>query len=176
VVSGTAGVALAVAAMNASDITDGDAALAHSGGVLGMGLGGLSQLFIEGRTNKTPVGGMGYGATIGTLGAGVLATQLNVKASRVLLVDLGATLGALTGAAAASPLLLVDEQESKSRTRAWLGGIFAGTLVGAGIGWWTTRKGDAAATRALVLPALPYAIATPEAYGARFEAGMVGRF
>lgn len=176
VVSGTAGVALAVAAMNATDITDGDAALAHSGGVLGMGLGGLSQLFIEGRTNKTPIGGMGYGATIGTLSAGVLATQLNVKASRVLLVDLGATLGALTGAAAGSPLLLVDQEESKSRTRAWLGGIFAGTLAGAGIGWWTTRKSDAAPTRALALPALPYAIATPEAYGARFEAGMVGRF
>jgi hypothetical protein len=176
VVSGTAGVALAVAAMNATDITDGDAALAHSGGVLGMGLGGLSQLFIEGRTNKTPIGGMGYGATIGTLTAGVLATQLNVKASRVLLVDLGATLGALTGAAAGSPLLLVDQQESKSRTRAWLGGIFAGTLAGAGIGWWTTRKGDAAPTHALSLPGLPYAIATPEASGARFEAGMVGRF
>jgi hypothetical protein len=176
VVSGTAGVALAVAAMNATDITDGDAALAHSGGVLGMGLGGLSQLFIEGRTNKTPIGGMGYGATIGTLGAGVLATQLNVKASRVLLVDLGATLGALTGAAAGSPLLLVDQQESKSRTRAWLGGIFAGTLAGAGIGWWTTRKSDAAPTHALALPGLPYAIATPEANGARFEAGMVGRF
>jgi hypothetical protein len=176
VVSGTAGVALAVAAMNVSDITDGDAALAHSGGVLGMGLGGLSQLFIRGNTNETPIGGMGYGATIGTLGAGVLATQLNVKASRVLLVDLGATLGALTGAAAGSPLLLVDREETKSRTRAWLGGIFAGTLAGAGIGWWTTRKSDAAASHALALPALPYAITTPEAHGARFEAGMVGRF
>jgi hypothetical protein len=141
-----------------------------------MGLGGLSQLFIQGHTNQTPIGGMGYGATIGTLGAGVLATQLNVKASRVLLVDLGATLGALTGAAAGSPLLLVDEQESKARTRAWLGGIFAGTLAGAGIGWWTTRKSDAAPSQALALPALPYAITTPEARGARFEAGMVGRF
>ena len=59
VVSGTAGVALAVAAMSVSHITDGDAMLAHSGGVLGMGLGGLGQLFIEGRTKKTPIGGMG---------------------------------------------------------------------------------------------------------------------
>jgi hypothetical protein len=176
VVSGTAGVALAVAAMNVSDITDGDAALAHSGGVLGMGLGGLGQLFFQGHTNKTPIGGMGYGATIGTLGAGLLATQLKVKASRVLLVDLGATLGALTGAAAGSPLLLVDQQETKARTRAWLGGIFAGTLAGAGIAWWTTRKSDAAASHALAMPALPYAITTPEANGARFEAGMVGRF
>lgn len=175
VVSGTAGVALAVAAMNTTDITDGDAALAHSGGVLGMGLGGLGQLFFDGRTNKTPIGGMGYGAAVGTLGAGVLATQLNLKASRVLLVDLGATLGALTGAAAGSPLLLVDRQESKSRTRAWLGGIFAGTVLGAGIGWWSTRKSEASPSQTS-LQALPYAITTPEAQGARFEAGMVGRF
>lgn len=179
VVSGTAGVALAVAAMSSSHVTDGDAALAHSGGALGLGLGGLGELFAKGRTTKTPIGGMGYGAAIGTLGAGVLATQVNVKASRVLLVDLGATLGALTGAAAGSPLLLVDQQESKSRTRAWLGGIFAGTVLGAGIGWWSTRKSDTATPAAApqaALPALPYAIATPEAHGARIEAGMLGRF
>ena len=177
VVAGTAGVALAVAAMSSSDITDGDAALAHSGGVLGLGLGGLSQLFIEGRTTKTPIGGMGYGAAIGTLGAGVLATQVNLKAPRVLLVDLGATLGALTGAAAGSPLLLVDEQESKSRTRAWLAGIFAGTVLGAGVGWWSTRHSDSRPAKSeLVLPALPYAIATPDARGVHFEAGMLGRF
>ena len=176
VVSGTAGVALAVAAMSVSHITDGDAMLAHSGGVLGMGLGGLGQLFIEGRTKKTPIGGMGYGGAIGTLGAGLLATQVDLKASRVLLVDMGATLGALTGAAVGSPLLLVDEQESKARTRAWLGSIFAGTVVGAGIGWWSTRKGDAGPAHAFSLPALPYAIATPEGNGARFEAGMLGRF
>ena len=118
VVAGTGGVALAVAAMSLTDISEGDAALAHSGGVLGMGLGGLTQLFIEGQTKKTPVGGMGYGAAIGTIGAGVLATRLDAKASRVLLVDLGATLGALTGAAAGSPLLLVNHQENETRTRA----------------------------------------------------------
>ncbi|HYP91204.1 MAG TPA: hypothetical protein VEQ59_23725 [Polyangiaceae bacterium] len=175
VVAGTAGVALAVATMSLTHISDGDAALAHSGGVLGMGLGGLTQLFVDGRTKKTPIGGMGYGAAIGTLGAGVLATQLELKASRVLLVDLGATLGALTGAAVGSPLLLVDQAESKPRTRAWLGSIFAGTLLGAGVGWWSTRKADASSS-GLRLPALPYAIATPEARGARFEAGMLGRF
>jgi hypothetical protein len=174
VVAGTGGVALAVASMSLTDVTDGDAALAHSGGAIGMGLGGLTQLFVEGRTKKTPIGGMGYGGAIGTLGAGLLATQLNLKASRVLLVDLGATLGALTGAAAGSPLLLVDEQESKPRTRAWLGGIFAGTLLGAGIGWWSTRS--TGGTPRASLPALPYAFATPDTHGARFEAGMLGRF
>jgi hypothetical protein len=175
VVAGTSGVALAVATMSLTHVTEGDAALAHSGGVLGMGLGGLTQLFVEGRTKETPIGGMGYGAAIGTVGAGVLATQIDAKASRVLLVDLGATLGALTGAAAGSPLLLVDQEASKPRTRAWLGSIFAGSVLGAGIGWWTTRKSEGSTPHAL-LPALPYAVATPEARGARFEAGMLGRF
>lgn len=175
VVAGTGGVALAVASMSLTQVTDGDAALAHSGGAIGMGLGGLTQLFIEGKTSQTPIGGMGYGAALGTLGAGVVATHLDLKASRVLLVDLGATLGALTGAAAGSPLLLVDEEESKSRTRAWLGGIFAGTLLGAGVGWWSTRKADGAFAGGS-LPALPYAIATPEARGTRVEAGLLGRF
>lgn len=174
-VAGAAGVGLAAATMSLTRVSDGDAALAHSGGVLGMGLGGLTQLFVRGTTKETPLGGMGYGSAIGTLGAGLLATQLEVKASRVLLVDLGATLGALTGAAAGSPLLLVNEDESKGRTRAWLGSIFAGTLLGAGIGWWSTRKVEAEPI-GFKLPALPYAVATPEARGTRFEAGMLGRF
>lgn len=176
VVSGTGGVALAVAAMSLSDIGDGDAALAHSGGVLGMGLGGLTQLFVQGKTNHTPVGGMGYGAALGTLGAGVLATQLDLRPSRVLLIDLGVTLGALTGAAAASPLLLVNEEESKPRTRLWLGSIFAGSVLGGSIGWWWTRKATAERPRAAVPSTLPYALATPEARGARLEAGLFGRF
>jgi hypothetical protein len=175
VVSGTGGVALAVAAMSLSDISEGDAALAHSGGVLGMGLGGLTQLFVQGSTSETPIGGMGYGAALGTLGAGVLATQVDARASRVLLIDLGATLGALTGAAAASPLLLVNEEESKPRTRLWLGSIFAGSLLGAGIGWWSTRKSEAHPRPASML-GMPYALATPEGAGARFEAGVLGRF
>jgi hypothetical protein len=174
-VAGAAGIGLAAASMSLRAVSDGDAALAHSGGAFGMGLGGLTQLFARGRTKQTPLGGMGYGAAIGTLGAGVLATQIEVKASRVLLIDLGATLGALTGAAAGSPLLLVDETESKPRTRAWLGGIFAGTLLGAGIGWWSTRKVDVRPV-GQSLPALPYAVATPDQHGARFEAGMLGRF
>ncbi len=176
VVAGTGGVALAVAGISLTRVTDGDALLAHSGGVLGMGLGGLTQLFIEGRTSLTPLAGMGYGAAVGTLGAGILATQIDAKASRLLLIDLGATLGALTGAAAGSPLLLVDQEESKPRTRAWLGSIFAGSLLGAGIGWYSTRQKHAASSAPAVLPALPYAFATPEARGARLEAGLLGRF
>jgi hypothetical protein len=175
VLAGTTGLALATAAMSLTHVTDGDAALAQSGGALGMGLGGLTQLFIDGRTKRTPSGGMAYGGVAGVLAAGVLATQIDPRPGHVLLVDLGVTLGALTGAAAGSPLLLVDEQESKPRTRAWLGSIFAGSVLGAGIGYWATRSRSGRAPQARLL-GLPYAIATPELGGARLEAGLLGRF
>jgi len=82
---------------------------------------------------------MGYGAGIGVITAGALATQVKVTSSRMLLIDLAASLGALTGAAAASPLLLVDESEDPTRNRVWLASIAAGTVVGGAIGWFSTR-------------------------------------
>ncbi len=177
VVFGAGGAALATAAVSLTRITEGDAALAHSGGAFGLGLGGLTQLFIEGHTRSTPLGGMGYGAAFGTLGAGVLAVRSNTRASRVLLIDLGATLGAMTGAAAASPLLLVDEEESVARTRLWLGSIFAGSVLGAGIGWLSTGKVQAkVADEEPRPPAFPYAFAVPEGGSTRVEAGVSGRF
>jgi hypothetical protein len=65
--------------------------------------------------------------------------------SRVLLVDLSAGLGALTGAAVASPLVFGDNV-GPTRNRLWLSSIALGTFVGAGIGVFTTR-GPARETR-----------------------------
>ena len=104
-------------------------------------LGGLAQLAYR-RTipTSTPTRGMGYGAGVGVRGCRALATQLSVAPSRVLLVDLGASLGALTAAAAASPLLFVDEETSEEgRSRAWFLSVAAGTVIGGGFGWWVTR-------------------------------------
>jgi len=56
-------------------------------------------------------------------------------------VGCAASLGALTGAAAASPLLLVKEKESAGRNRLWLASIATGTVIGGGIGWLSTRGG-----------------------------------
>jgi len=102
-------------------------------------LGGLTEMAYRGSTDLTPERGMGYGAGIGVVTAGALATQVKVSSSRMLLIDLAASLGALIGAAAASPLLLVDEQQSPTRNRVWLASIAAGTVIGGGIGWLTTR-------------------------------------
>jgi hypothetical protein len=114
----------------------------------------LTQMAYLGRTDITPERGMGYGAGIGVLAAGTLATQVKVTSSRMLLIDLAASLGALTGAAAASPLLLVDEEEDPTRNRLWLASIAAGTVIGGSIGWLSTR--GSASKDEKNLRALPY--------------------
>jgi hypothetical protein len=153
-VAASAGVSLSAAALTLKPMSEGGAVLAHSGGAAGMVLGGLSQMAYRGRTDFTIERGMGYGAGIGVLTAGVLATQVKVSSSRMLLIDLAASLGALTGAAAASPLLLVDERENSTRNRLWLSSIAAGTVIGGGIGWLSTR--GSASKDEKNLRALPY--------------------
>jgi len=153
-VAASAGVSLSVAALSFKPMSEGGALLAHSGGAAGTLLGGLTQMAAEGKTDITPERGMGYGAGIGVITAGVLATQVKVTSSRMLLIDLAASLGALTGAAAASPLLLVDESEDPTRNRVWLASIAAGTVVGGTIGWFSTRGAPVKDEKPLL--AMPY--------------------
>jgi hypothetical protein len=138
-VAASVGVSLSAAALSLKPMSEGGAVLAHSGGAAGTLLGGLTEMAYRGSTKLTPERGIGYGAGLGVLTAGALATQVKVTSSRMLLIDLSASLGALTGAAAASPLLLVREKESIPRNRLWLASIAAGTVIGGGIGWLSTR-------------------------------------
>lgn len=169
----TAGITLASTALSFGHVSDGGAALAHSGGVFGTLVGGLVDLSIQGKTDVRPRLGMGYGAGAGVILAGAVATQLNLSPSRVLMIDLGASLGALTGAALASPLLLVDESagSSRRRNRWWLASIAAGTVVGGAAGVWFTRgsTATAAAHPPPLLPSFGVMSISPEgapAYGA----------
>lgn len=138
-VAASVGVTLSAAALSEKPMSEGGAVLAHSGGAAGTLIGGLTEMAYRGTTKLTPERGIGYGAGIGVLAAGALATQVRVTSSRMLLIDLAASLGALTGAAAASPLLLVRENESAARNRLWLASIATGTVIGAGVGWLSTR-------------------------------------
>jgi hypothetical protein len=156
-VAASAGVTLAAAALSYKPMSEGGAVLTHSGGAAGTLIGGLTDLAYRGNTKATPQRGIGYGAGIGVLAAGALATQVKITSSRMLLIDLSASLGALTGAAAASPLLLVREKESSWRDRIWLASIGAGTIIGGGIGWLTTRGSSEVEARDPNRPhALPY--------------------
>lgn len=144
-VGAAGGLTLATVGLSFGHIDEGGAALAHSGGAAGLLLGALTQAGYEGDTEQTPTRGMGYGAGGGVLLAGLLATQVQIDASRVLLVDLAAGLGALTGAAAASPLVFDEVTEEKNR--AWIAAIGAGTVVGGVVGyfWTADLESDTAA-------------------------------
>lgn len=136
----TAGLTLSAGVLGFGHVSEGGAALVHSGGAFGTLLGALVELTIEGSTRVTPRRGMGYGAATGVVAAAALLAQGKPSAARVLLVDLAAGLGALTGAALGSPLLLVDENQSDlTRNRLFLASVAAGTVVGGLVGIWTTR-------------------------------------
>ncbi len=160
-VAATVGVSLSTAALTLKPMSEGGAVLTHSGGAVGTLMGGLTEMAYRGSTKLTPERGIGYGAGIGVLAAGVLATQVEVTSSRMLLIDLAASLGALTGAAAGSPLLLVREKESAGRNRLWLASIATGTVLGGGIGWLTTR-GSSSKKTSVEMPTLPYLGLVPE--------------
>jgi hypothetical protein len=150
---GLLGVGLATFALTRTKMDEGDATLAHSGGALGLLLGGASQWLYLGRTDVNPYTGAGYGTAIGLVAAGALATRITVSPSRVLLIDLGAGGGALLGAAAASPLIFQNQTEP--RTRGWLSATVGGSIAGAAVAWWLTR--EPSPKRSALLPGVPSA-------------------
>jgi hypothetical protein len=81
----------------------------------------------------------------------------------VLRVGLGAGLGALGGAAAASPLLLEDP--GKTQERLWLGAVGLGGAVGAGVGAWLSVGEKGVGKAVGLLPAPGVVAATRRAGG-----------
>ncbi len=136
------GVSLATASLSFAGMGEGGATLTHSGGAFGLLLGGATQLAYEGSTENTPTRGMGYGAGAGVVVFGALATKFHIAPSRVLLIDLGATLGGLTGAAGTSPLVFGDER-SEGKDRAFLASVGVGVVAGGTIAYLMTRPGPA---------------------------------
>ncbi len=117
-------------------MSDGDAALAHSGGGLGLTLGALVEISARGDVHQVPYSGMGYGTALGWLAAAALAVRVHPTPERVAVVDAVVALGGLAGAAIGSPLLLGGA--SPDRQRAWAavtagsamaGGALAGVLA-----------------------------------------------
>jgi hypothetical protein len=138
---GLIGLGLATFGLTRSSMDDGDATLAHSGGGLGLLVGGAIEYLYRGSTTQaTPYTGMGYGSAIGVVAAGVLATRISVSPQRVLLVDVGAGGGALLGAAAASPLIVLQNQnQTEANTRAWVSVTLGGAVLGGVGAAWLTR-------------------------------------
>ncbi|AUX46222.1 hypothetical protein SOCE26_077270 [Sorangium cellulosum] len=140
-IGGAAGVSLAALGLSLGAMSDGGALMAHSGGGLGLVLGGLCEWAAKGDVMETPRAGMGYGAALGWLAAAAAATQLDVTASQVLAVDVGALLGGLGAAALASPL--VFGSPTQAQQRAWVGASAAGLLLGGGVAGYVARPSAA---------------------------------
>jgi hypothetical protein len=144
---GLAGVALGTFAVTRRHMDEGDALLTHSGAALGTWVGALIDFGYYGTTNETPYTGAGIGSAVGLVGAGAASIFVTVSPSRVLLLDLGAGLGSLTGAAVSSPLIfsgLTGDKTTPTRTRLFLAGTLAGTAVGGTVAWFLTRPSAAA--------------------------------
>jgi hypothetical protein len=134
---GVLGLGLATFGVTRSKMDEGDAALTHSGAAWGLLLGGMTEMAYKGTTDLTPYTGAGWGTAIGVVSAGTAAIWAKVSPSRVLLVDVGAGVGALAGAAAGSPLVFEDLTPGK--TRGFLAATAGGTLVGGVVAWLLTR-------------------------------------
>lgn len=142
-VGAVGGLTLATAGLALGDVTEGGAALTHSGAGMGLLLGGLAEMTLEGDAELTPSRGMGFGALAGVVLAGAVATQLDVPSSTdILFVDLSALLGGLAGAALGTPVL-VSQDASPTRDRIWLMGVMAGTITGAAVSYWVTQRDEA---------------------------------
>jgi hypothetical protein len=144
VVGAVGGLTLATVGLALGHVDEGGAALTHSGAVLGLVLGGLGEMIVNGDAASKPTQGIGYGILAGVTAAGALATQVHAPSpTDMLTIDLSALLGGLGGAALGTPLL-VSQERSARRDRIWLTGVMAGTVAGAGVGYWITRNAEAA--------------------------------
>jgi len=125
--------------------------MTHSGGAFGTLLGGMTELAARGSTEgDAPYRGLGYGAGIGFVLAGTVATFVDIEPSRVLAIDLGAGLGGLAGAAATSPFIF--RERTPSGDRAFLVATMGATAAGGVAAWLWTRKTPAHAGLPMVVP------------------------
>lgn len=185
--AGFLGLGLSVAALTRTHMDEGDAVLTHSGASLGLGFGVLAEMFVKGSVTAEPANGAGYGTAVGLVGAGALAAFVQVPPSRVLLVDVGVGLGALAGAAGASPLVFQDV--SKNKARGFVTATAGGALLGGAVALFLTRGSTKRETVVGSDPAIltpkprsskptlePLMGGVPGAYGASLGGGLSGTF
>jgi hypothetical protein len=136
---GLAGITLASFSLSFAGMSEGGAAVAHSGGFIGTGLGAGTEMAIRGKTDVTPFEGLGYGALAGVLIGGAIGRGIEESPSRIMMIDVGVGLGALSFASVASPLLIGDTTEN--RERAWALLTMSGALAGGTVAYFMTAPG-----------------------------------
>jgi hypothetical protein len=163
-VSSAAGLTLATVGLLPHGMGEGGAALAHSGGALGLVVGGLTEFAVTGVIDQVPHAGMGYGAASGWALAAATAVHLQPDAARVLTIDLGVLLGGLGGAAAASPLLF--DEPTPTKTRIWVAATGSGLVAGGIIAGLLSRPSEPSEPTADRAPSARWALPTPGVVGA----------
>lgn len=138
VAGGLSGLALAIVPLVRTRIDEGGAVLAHSGGGLGAFFGGMTEAFARGTIDTSPGIGLGVGAAVGVAAMGATAVFVKVAPTRTLVVDLGAGLGALGGAAASSPLIF--ENVTPGKARGFIAATTAGAIAGGVTAYLLTRN------------------------------------
>jgi hypothetical protein len=139
-IASTSGLTLSTVGLLSRGMGDGGAVLAHSGGALGLIVGGLTEFAVTGVSDAVPFAGMGYGAIGGWLLASSAAVLFHPDPVRTLTIDLGIALGGLGGASAASPLLF--DEPTPDKTRGWVAATGGGLVVGGILAWWLTSPDD----------------------------------
>jgi hypothetical protein len=141
IAGGSIGLSLATLGLWRKRVDEGGMLMTHSTAAVGLFVGGLFEVLAKGPDDpfaRPPSTGWGYGAAFGLATGGVLATLIRVPPTRVLLTDLGAVLGGLAGAAAASPLIVGDLNADK--TRGWAIATLGGAVLGTGAALYFTRN------------------------------------
>lgn len=134
------GITVATTGLISGNIGDSGAVFAHSGGALGLMVGGLADIAVSGDHESIPFAGMGYGVASGWLLGSSAAVLFKPSAGRLLFVDLGIVLGGLAGASAASPLLF--DEPSEDKTRGWVAAAGGGMVAGGVLAAWLSSPDD----------------------------------
>lgn len=150
VAGGLSGLALSVIPLIRTRIDEGGAILAHSGGGLGAFFGGMAEAFARGTIDTSPGIGLGIGAAAGVAAMGTTAIFVKVAPTRALVVDLGAGLGALGGAALSSPLIF--ENVTPNKARGFIAATTAGAIAGGVTAFLLTRDRAPSASSLHVMP------------------------
>lgn len=137
-VASATGLGLASVGLLGGSPGDAGAALAHSGGAVGLLIGGLAEFMGSGVADEIPLTGMGCGAMAGWVLGVALAPHVHPPVDNLLGIDLGSLLGTATGAAAASPLLF--DEANPNEVRGWVGASAGGLVLGALLGWYLTSE------------------------------------
>lgn len=133
-----AGLGISSYVVSQRSVSEAEAVFSQSGALFGAIAGGFVQELVDPTQGRFPRLGIGVGAGGGWLLASLGTARLmpGLSSSRVLFADLGGFLGALVGAAAASPAVVNQGPPQAGDRRAFVGASLGGLVLGSVVGYW----------------------------------------